>query len=44
MVSMQELFAGVHRCRKPERERRKIGGFLEPVHLLLFDCREAEGA
>ncbi len=41
MVSVQELFAGVFRCRNPEQEQRKVEGFLEPVHLLPFDWDSA---
>lgn len=41
MVSVQELFAGVLRCREPERERGKVEVFLGPVHLLPFDWDSA---
>jgi len=41
MVSVQELFAAVFRCRESERERRKVEAFLEPVHLLPFDWDSA---
>jgi len=41
MVTVQELFAGVLRCRNPELERRKVEMFLEPIHLLPFDWDSA---
>ena len=41
MVSVFELFAGVERCRDPEREGRKVMAFLEPLHLIPFDWDSA---
>lgn len=41
MVSVFELFAGVERCRDPEREGRKVRAFLEPLHLIPFDWDSA---
>jgi tRNA(fMet)-specific endonuclease VapC len=41
MISVQELFAGVLRCREPEREGEKVRKFLEPLHLLPFDWDSA---
>ena len=37
MVSVFELYAGVFRCKDPEREGGKVATFLEPFHLLPFD-------
>lgn len=44
MISVFELFAGVERCRHPEREKEKVLGFLEPLHLLPFDWDSARHA
>lgn len=41
MVSVFELFAGVERCREPERESAKVVAFLQPLHLLPFDWDSA---
>ncbi|MCW1925425.1 type II toxin-antitoxin system VapC family toxin [Luteolibacter arcticus] len=41
MVSVFELFAGVERCREPERESAKVIAFLTPLHLLPFDWDSA---
>lgn len=41
MVSVYELFAGVFRCNDPEREGQKVSTFLQPFHLLPFDCDSA---
>ena len=43
-VTVFELFAGAERCRGPAGEARRIGLFLEPLHVLPFDriaAREA---
>lgn len=41
MVSVFELFAGVERCREPEREATKVIDFLRPLHLVPFDWDSA---
>ena len=41
MVSVFELFAGVERCRDPQREAAKVMEFLRPLHLLPFDWDSA---
>lgn len=41
MVSVFELFAGVARCRDPEKEGRKVNEFLTTLHLLSFDWDSA---
>lgn len=43
-VTAFELFSGAERCRSPSGEARRIGLFLEPLHVLPFDriaAREA---
>lgn len=41
MVTVFELFAGVCRCKFPEKEREKVLAFLQPLHLLPFDWDSA---
>jgi tRNA(fMet)-specific endonuclease VapC len=41
MVTVFELFAGVERCREPEKEGAKVVAFLKPLHLLPFDWDSA---
>ncbi len=43
-VTAFELYSGVERCRNPTGEARRVGLFLEPLHILPFDriaAREA---
>jgi tRNA(fMet)-specific endonuclease VapC len=40
-VSVFELFAGVRRCRDPQREGAKVVAFLQPLHVVPFDWDSA---
>jgi tRNA(fMet)-specific endonuclease VapC len=43
-VTAFELFSGAERCRNPTGEARRIGLFLEPLHVLPFDRLAAREA
>ncbi len=43
-VTLYELFAGVERCRDPDRERGKIAVLIEPLHVVPFDADAAARA
>jgi tRNA(fMet)-specific endonuclease VapC len=44
MITWFELWTGVQLCREPNRESRKIGTFMAPLHVLPFDGRPARTA
>lgn len=43
-VTRYELFVGVYKCRRPEREREKVAALLEQVHELALTRSAAERA
>ena len=44
VVTVYELFTGIAKCREPERERVKVGGFLSGVRAVIFDEAAAKRA
>ena len=44
MISVFEVWSGVHLCQNPSKESHKVERFLSPLHVLPFDGRPAQVA